>query len=223
MKQVHSIVGLIPLRGGSKSIPLKNIKVIAGKPLFAWCIEAALKSEQFDKIIVSTDSKQIENEVKNIFPEIEVLERPKELATDLATTESVMLHLAKFFRFNILITIQATSPLTTSKDFINALNQFRKDNLDSLLTGVKIKKFIWSLNGKPLNFNPQYRPMRQNFEGSFIENGAFYITKRKILQKYKCRLGGKIGIYAMSNENNIEVDELTEWDEVEKILVKRNI
>lgn len=215
-------LALIPLRGGSKSIPKKNIKEIAGKPLCAWALEAACKSEVFAKTVVSTDCDEIADVVNALGLPVEILKRPEHLATDEASTESVMLHAAENYHFDTLTTIQATSPMVTADDFINAFKKYKTEALDSLLTAVNVKRFFWTPDGSPINYDPVNRPRRQDFQGVFMENGAFYITGRVILNKYKCRLGGKIGIYEMPEETAMEIDEPDDWQAVEALLKKRS-
>ena len=217
------VAALIPMRGGSKSIPKKNIRKIAGKPLCMYAIEAAANSGIFETIIISTDSEEIADVVRNSGVKVEISMRPAELATDSASTESVMLHVAGNYEFDVLCTIQVTSPLVSAEDFRNAYNQFISEQLDSMATGVPIKRFFWTREGKPVNYNPVQRPMRQNFEGWIMENGAFYFTKRGLLESSKCRLGGKIGIYAMPEESGIEIDEPQDWEIVEMLLKKKQM
>lgn len=212
-------VGLIPLRGGSKSIPLKNIKHIAGKPLCAWVIEAACEALGSSNVYVSTESKAISSVVEGLGLGVKIIKRPEELATDTASTESAMSHFAETVKFDTLITLQATSPLTTATDIRNALKLFKKNKYDSLLTGVRSKRFFWTLDGKAVNYNPMKRPRRQDIEGWLMENGAFYITKYEVLKKYKNRLGGKIGIYEMAPETAVEIDEPEDWAEAERCLI----
>ena len=152
---------------------------------------------------------------------VTIIERPDELATDTASTESVMLHFAETVGFDTIITLQATSPLTTADDILRALELFKSNNYDSLVTGVRTKRFFWKLDGTAVNYDPLKRPLRQEMEGWIMENGAFYITKREILQRSKCRLGGKIGAYEMSPETAVEIDEPEDWAEVERYLVNR--
>jgi CMP-N-acetylneuraminic acid synthetase len=215
------IVALVPLRGGSKSIPYKNIKSIAKKPLCLWVLEAASSSNMIDKIFVSTDSEKIKNVVESSLLPVKVIDRDPGLATDRASTESVMLDFMEKVDFDVLVTIQATSPLTKTRDFDSAIDYFFKNNLDSLLTGVRVKRFFWSDDNKPINYNPLKRPRRQEFKGWIMENGAFYITKKSILKKYKCRLGGKIGIYEMDQESSFEIDEPMDWKIIESLLIKQ--
>jgi N-acylneuraminate cytidylyltransferase len=213
------VIALVPLRGGSKSIPGKNIKLLAGKPLCAWSLEAAHEAGIFDRIVVSTDSEEIANVVDSFGLPVEVIMRPAELATDTASTESVMLHIAERIEFETLVTIQATSPLVRSEDFVKARSQFQRNSLDSLLTGVRVKHFYWSKEGLPLNYDPLHRPRRQDFAGSLMENGAFYFTRREILMTTGCRLGGKIGVYEMDEDTAVEIDEPSDWQVVERLLM----
>jgi CMP-N-acetylneuraminic acid synthetase len=221
VKQKTKIVALVPLRGGSKSIPYKNIKNIAGKPLCLWVLEAAISAEMIGKVYASTDSIKIKETINNAVPAVEVIDRDPQLATDTASTESVMLDFAGKTSFDILVTIQATSPLTKALDFDNAIKYFLENELDSLLTGVRVKKFFWTDEAKPVNHDPFKRQRRQDFKGWIMENGAFYITKKNILEKYKCRLGGRIGFYEMEQESAFEIDEPIDWEIVERFLLQR--
>jgi len=195
--------------------------MIAGKPLCAWVIEAASQVKEIDEIYVSTEDKEIAQIVKAINPNIKIIDRPPELATDEASTESVMLHFARFVKFDVLITLQATSPLTTPEDIRNGLDKFFSENLNSLLTGVRCKRFFWTEECEPVNYDYKRRPRRQDFKGWIMENGAFYITDYETLIKNKCRLGGKIGILEMSPINAFEIDEPDDWDIVEFLLIRR--
>lgn len=215
-------VALVPLRGGSKSISKKNIKPLAGKPLCSWVLKTATDAKVFDQIYVSTDSDEIVSVVNDLQLGINLIMRPRELATDTASTESVMLHFMEEVDFDILATIQATSPLVRVEDFVRALQKFETEQLDSLLTGVRLRRFFWSPEGEPLNYNPQKRPLRQNFDGSIMENGAFYLTRRAVLEKYRSRLGGIIGVYEMDKDTAVELDEPGDWPIVEALLRKRN-
>lgn len=215
------IVSLVPLRGGSKSIPYKNIKELAGKPLCYFTLKAATESKYIDEVWVSTEDKKIKESVLALGLKVKVLDRPDELADDTSSTESVMLHFAEHVGFDVLNLIQATSPLSTSGDLDKAVEQFFAERDDSLLSGVLYKKFFWTPDGKPLNYDYRKRPRRQEFPGVVHENGAFYFTKKEILLKHKNRLGGRIGIFLLPEERGIDIDELADWAIAEKNLKKR--
>ena len=218
-----TITSLIPLRGGSKSIPKKNIKQIAGNPLCKWVLQAATESSFIDAVYVSTDDLEIADIVKGFGLGVQVISRPSEFATDYASTEEVMLHFMKEVDFDVLITIQATSPLLTKEDLDNAIHQFKSQQLDSMLSCVRAKRFFWNDNCSPINYEPSHRPRRQDFRGTLMENGAFYITRRELLEFHHCRLGGKIGVYEMDESTAVEIDEKEDWMRVEQILLKRQL
>lgn len=232
-KYLGQNIAIIPIRGGSKSIPHKNIKHIAGKPLFAWTLESATYSGIFDKIIISTDSLVIKEEViryinkhmilnKN---DITIIMRSKETSSDLASTESVLLEVFKEIQCDNICLIQATSPLTTKEDFISAYKLYSSESYDSLLTGVRQKRFNWEIKNNlasPLNYNYNDRPRRQEFDGYLVENGAFYFMKYEGLLKHKCRLFDNIGFYEMHETTYYEIDEPSDWIILEQLLKRSN-
>lgn len=216
-------VGLLPLRGGSKSIPGKNLRSIAGRPLYTWSLEAALDSKCFDEIYVASDSAAIRDDACARFGNrVKVADRAPQNATDTASSESVMLELLPSVGCDVLTLIQATSPLTSAEDFRAARERFERENLDSLLTGVETKRFFWSRDGQPLNYDPTKRPRRQEFAGSVMENGAFYMTRSSLLLQKGSRLGGHIGVHVMSAESAAEIDEPFDWAHVETLLRRKH-
>jgi len=214
----NKTVALVPLRGGSKGIPGKNTKLIAGKPLCEWVLKAAMEVALIDEVWVSTDCPEISRVVRNLSPLIRVHDRPAQLATDTASTESVMLDFASCVQFENLVTIQATSPLLESQHLLEALGCFERQSFDSLLSGVIQKRFFWDVDGTPLNYSPINRPRRQDWKGTLVENGAFYVTRKPILEKFNCRLGGKIGTYEMPISTYHEIDDVEDWLVVESLL-----
>lgn len=221
-------VVLIPARGGSKSIKLKNIKVIAGQPLIYWSLDAAVNCNRVSKVYVSTDSDIIKNVVKEYNKKnkekIVVVDRSKEAATDTATTEDVEFDFCnKINNFENLILIQATNPMITTEDIDGCLNEFPK--YDSVVSTVIQKRFYWEKQKdgsiKEINHDIRKRPRRQEWEGVLAENGSIYIISRENLYKGKCRLFGKIGTYVMPDESYYEIDEETDWIIIENLLINR--
>ncbi|MGE0171430.1 MAG: hypothetical protein AB7T49_01535 [Oligoflexales bacterium] len=224
-KMVPQYVAFVPLRGGSKSIPLKNIKPLAGQPLAFWAIKAALGSPLISKVVVSTDSDAIRSEVQKIVSsKLQIISRSEVTATDTAPTEVAMLEFAETEEFENIILIQATSPLITSDDFTNAIKTFESKKLTSLLTVVRQKRFIWKVDKdivQPVNYDYNNRPRRQEFDGFLIENGAFYISNKLAFLKSKNRLSGKIGAFEMSEDTYFEIDEQSDWIIAEGLLRRR--
>ncbi len=228
-------IAFIPVRGGSKSIPLKNIKRICGKPLVFWTIRAACGCSQIDKVFVATDSEKIHAVVDEIkserriigFDKIEVIGRSPLTATDTASTESAMLEFAENHDFNNIILIQATSPLLQSNDLNRGFTVFNEKGTDSVLSVVRQKRFNWSIDdtgfAKPSNYDVYNRPRRQEFNGYFVENGAFYITTREALLRTKNRLSGNIKAVEMNEDTFFEIDEPSDWQIIESLMKKNCI
>lgn len=219
------MVAFIPVRGGSKSIPLKNIKPINNRPLIYWTLDAAVDCNEIDTVIVSTDSQEIKNVVDRYeSSKVRVVSRSEDVSTDTASTESVMIEFARNYDFDNIVLIQATSPLLTSGDIANGIRKFLKDNIDSVLSVVRQKRFIWEDKTdivSAINYDPFNRPRRQEFEGYLVENGAFYITTRENLLSTGCRISGNIGVVEMSEETYFEIDEPSDWTIVEGFLKKK--
>jgi N-acylneuraminate cytidylyltransferase len=207
------------LRGGSKRIPGKNLKSIAGKPLAYWVCLAAARSKLISRTYVSTDCPEIADVVKRFGFGIDVLHRDTQLSGDRVTTEAVMLDaMNRVEPFEILATIQATSPLTSEDHLDSAVAMMIDQGWDALVTGTVLKRFVWSLDGIPLNYDFKRRPFSQDFAGSLVENGAFYLTRKEVLEKCHSRLGGLVGVYPMPEASFIELDHPEDWPVVETLL-----
>ena len=218
------VIAFIPVRGGSKSIPLKNIKLFCGKPLVCWNIEALEQCNEVDEIIVATDSDKIEETVTSRhYKKTKVYRRSAENACDTASTESVMLeyiHYAKLPKEYVFMLVQATSPLTESIHFKEALKMYSKGEYDSILTCVRNYRFFWNEDGTSINYDYRNRPRRQNFSGMLMENGAFYINKVENILESGNRLSGHIGVYEMPEYAATEIDEPDDWIVLENLMRK---
>ena len=140
-------IGFIPVRGGSKSIPLKNIKLLNGKPLVYWVLKSAVESKNLEKIVVATDSETIKSTVLGFgFDKVEVYDRRPENAQDTSSTESVMLEYIESAGLDSedkFVLIQATSPLLKSEYIDEMFDYLQDSDADSVFSGVREKQFHW--------------------------------------------------------------------------------
>ena len=231
---MDNYVAFIPVRGGSKSIPLKNIKKISGRPLVYWTIDAAVNCPKIDRVYVSTDSDKIRDAVGEYIKEngtgdkLVCIGRSAETANDTASTESAMLEFAGNYEFEHIILVQATSPLLKADDLTTAISKYEKEGYDSMLSVVRQKRFVWGDKSgeggsgvEPVNYDYMHRPRRQEFDGMLVENGAFYINTKDRMLANGNRLGGRIGAYEMDESTYFEIDEISDWIIVEKLLDRR--
>jgi N-acylneuraminate cytidylyltransferase len=223
---VDRTIAFIPVRGGSKSIPGKNIKRIAGRPLVYWVLDAAVQCNLIDKVYVATDDPQIAEVVAaHGSGKVAVCGRSPETSTDTASTESAMIEFARGRDFEQMVLIQATSPLLTASDLEGGLRKFFTEKADAVVSVVRQKRFIWKESGTgqavPENYDPANRPRRQDFDGFLVENGAFYVCKRSHLISRGTRLSGHIIAHEMPEETYFEVDEPADWLIMEHLLAAR--
>lgn len=227
------IAAFMPIRHGSKSIYHKNIRDIAGKPLWRWAADAVCECPLINDFYIMIDNylyfnliKEYSNREKFHIVEVEEMD-------DDCMQESVILNFltshTRDHRNEIrdtdnidhIILLQATSPFTTSADLTGGITKYFDGGYDSLLSVSRQKKFIWEEidgEGYALNFDPQKRPRRQWNEGVLVENGSFFITSKEAFLKSHCRISGKIGLYEMPEIAYHEVDEPSDWLIVEALL-----
>jgi len=220
-----NILALIPARGGSKGIPRKNIKILAGKPLLAHSVEQARQTPSINRIAVSTDDIQI-SEVARQFG-AEVIQRPPEISGDTASSESALRHALEYLRLTegyvpeAVVFLQPTSPLRQSQDIQRAIETFHREAADSLFSACPVHGFIWRNTIDKLNslsYDYRNRPRRQDAPEDLIENGSIYIFKPWILENHNNRLGGKIAVYRMRALDSFQVDEPSDLEMMEQLL-----
>ncbi len=223
-------IAFIPARGGSKSIPLKNIKSFGGHPLIYWVLKAAQDCGNIDQIVLATDSDSIkEVSLSFDFSKLNIYDRSPDSASDHASTEQVLLEYLeneKIAPSTDIVLLQATSPFTTSKHIEEAIEIKNKEAYESVLSCVRVKHFYWNQDGTSKNYDHQNRPRRQEFKGTLQENGAIYLSTASQIIKSKNRLSGKIGVYEMPEHTALELDEPLDWligEAIMKELTKNKI
>lgn len=209
------ILVIIPARGGSKGIPRKNVRFLAGKPLIAHTIENAHQSACVNRIVVSTDDPEIAAIAKEY--KADVVWRPKEISGDDASSESALLHTLEFlqqtegYRSDLVVFLQCTSPLTLPEDIDGIVRTLLDENADSALSVTPFHYFLWrwdeSGNVVCINYDKNIRPVRQQREPQFLETGAAYAMRTEGFQKAKHRFFGKLVMYNMPPERCHEIDE----------------
>jgi len=223
------VIGIIPARGGSKGVPRKNIRLLAGKPLIAHTIEHALRARQVNRTVVSTDDAETAEIARRYGAE--VVKRPAKLATDTASSETALLHVLSFLEQtegyipSLVVFLQATSPLRQPDDIDNAIDALNAANADSLFSCCPSHGFYWRLTDGKLasaNYDYRHRPMRQDCPPEYIENGSIYVTKAEILKSNENRLGGRIAFYEMSLLDSFQIDTEDDFLLLEKLFALRH-
>uniref|UniRef100_A0A8C1WQT9 N-acylneuraminate cytidylyltransferase n=1 Tax=Cyprinus carpio TaxID=7962 RepID=A0A8C1WQT9_CYPCA len=219
------IAALILARGGSKGIPLKNIKMLAGVPLIGWVIRAALDSGVFHSVWVSTDHDEIERVARAWGAQVH--RRSPEVSTDSSSSLDTI---REFSRLNpgvdVICNIQATSPCLHPHHLKEAVECITKEGCDSVFSVVRRYPFRWqevknevSQCTEPLNLDPAHRPRCQDWEGELCENGSFYFATKELVEKGLLQ-GGKMKYFEMKPEYSVNIDTDIDWPVAEQRVLR---
>lgn len=221
-----SVVAIIPARAGSKGIKGKNVMPFCGHPLIAWSIKQALATEGIDSVWVSSDGDEILQVAESYGAR--GIKRPADIAGDRASSESAWLHALDSIaglgvEVDWVVAMQATSPIREALDLQNALDQIRREGLDSLLSVVEVEDFfMWrqddALGPQSVNYDFRDRKPRQSIEKRYLENGSFYIFRPDLLRTQNNRLGGRIGMHVMEKHKMFQIDSPAEVQLCEAVM-----
>jgi N-acylneuraminate cytidylyltransferase len=223
------VVAVIPARGGSKGIPRKNLRPLAGKPLLVHSIEAARDAHLVDLAVVSTEDAEIEEVARGAGAE--VVARPEELATDEAPTEPALLHavaeVERRYRrkADVVLLLQATSPLRPASAIDRAVQLLVATGCDSVVAvredvGAHFTGRIESGRFVP-PYDPSRRRRRQELPALYRETGALYAVRREVLFSLRCRMGGDMRPLVLSFEEALDIDSLDDFVHAEILLERR--
>ncbi|BCW97597.1 MAG: transferase [Armatimonadota bacterium] len=222
-------LAIIPARGGSKSVPRKNLLPLAGKPLIASTIEAALQAETVSRVVVSTDDAEIA--IVSEKHGAEVVWRPEEISGDRASSESALLHVLEHldrhesYRPDLLVFLQCTSPLTTSDDIDGCVRKLLEENADSCLSVAAFHSFLWrnmpDNSAEGINHDKSFRPRRQEMEPQYRETGAVYVMRTEGFLAARHRFFGKTVLYVVDGERCLEIDEPVDVEIAEVLMRQR--
>lgn len=220
------ILALIPARGGSKRIPRKNIKIFSGNPLLSYTARASLKSSLLDRVVLTTDDEEIRNIGLSMGIEAPFL-RPKELAKDNTPSLPVIIHALEFleesenYKPDIIVILQTTSPLRTSKHIDDAVKIFLESDADSLVSVTEVPHNMNPYSVMKLQEDGTIKPFLKYDENNnlsqkkpvfYARNGAaIYICSYNCLLKKKSLYGEKIVPFFMSKEESFDIDDDVDW------------
>ena len=223
------VLAIIPARGGSKGIPRKNVRLLCGKPLVAWMIGAALASKVVTRVVVSTDDDEVSTVSRKWGAH--VITRPSEIAGDLASSESALLHALDYleaadsYKAGLVVFLQCTAPLTLPEDIDNTVQVLLKTNADSALAVAPFHYFLWQCDkagcAVGVNHDKSVRLRRQDREPQYLEAGSIYAMRTEGFRKAKHRFFGKTVMHIIPPERCLEIDDLHGFSVAEALLSKR--
>lgn len=203
-------MAIIPARGGSKGIRLKNLREVGGKSLLGRAIESARSAAAVSDVVVSTDHEQIKAEALRYGAR--VIDRPADIAGDTASSESVLLHALANAESQpeITVFIQCTSPFIDPEDLDAAIAAVASQRADVSFAAVADHGFHWGLDPQgeavAVGHDKLHRPRRQDREPRFRETGAFYVMDTRGFLEAGHRFFGKVRVHEVPAEHGIDVD-----------------
>ena len=227
----NGVLGVIHARGGSKRIPLKNIKLLAGRPLISYMVEAAMESRLLDRLIVSTDHPEIARIARDYGAEVPFM-RPNDLAEDVAS-ELVTQHAVRFvegegYAVRIVLTMQPTTPFCSADDIDACIQRMLDSDLDTVFTGCEVHERPEWMYRRDESSDDRVVPftgrlvqgdagISQKLPKLFIPNGAVWATRREVLMEQGLITGPRAGIVVMSRERSVDIDEPVDFITAEAI------
>lgn len=229
---MDNIIGIIPARSGSKGIRDKNIKELNGKPLMAYTIEAALKSQVFRDVVVSTDSLEYKKIAESYGAWVPFL-RNKELSTDSASTidviEDLLSRLNKIGKnYESLMILQPTSPLRDESHIVGSVKLFKDKSANSVVSMCECEHspLLTKQLGENKNLDgflsDLYKFRRQDFNKFYRLNGAIYLLKMDYFLKYKNFYKEKSYAFIMDKNKSVDIDDIYDFKYAE-FLIKNNM
>lgn len=220
------ILAIIPARGGSKSIPRKNIRLLAGHPLIAHTIIQARQSCLVNRVAVSTDDPEIAQVAEQYGAE--VIWRPAEISGDRASSESALLHALQHLQDiedyspDLLVFLQCTSPLTRAADIDGTIQALLDQQADTALAVTPFHYFLWKPvaegGAEGINHDKRVRPLRQEREPQYLETGAVYVMRVSGFLQARHRFFGKTAFYITPLERRLEIDDPVDFAIAEALL-----
>lgn len=210
------VLAIVPARAGSKGIPGKNLRAVAGRSLVRRAVESALAATTIDTVVVSTDGDAIAAEADAAGAL--VVRRPAGLSGDEASSESALLHVLDSLAADpappdpdVVVFVQATSPFIDPADLDVAVARVRDGHADSVFAAAPSHAFLWRIaddgTARAVNHDAAVRPRRQDREPEYRETGAFYAFRAAAFREHRHRFHGRVELVVVDPRGAIDVDE----------------
>jgi N-acylneuraminate cytidylyltransferase len=214
---------IIPARGGSKGIALKNVLPLCGRPLLAWSVRQAMSAAKVDRVVVTTDDDAIAAVAED--EGVEVFWRSPETATDTASTESAVLEVITSWQElpDYVVLLQATSPIRQPHDIDLALTAIENDGADSLFAARRVEGYVWqhSLGTGLVPLHGGRMPRQLRPETVWEENGSLYVFRPELFLRELRRHCGRSLVYEMDPLDSFQIDDYADIQRIEQLLPLR--
>lgn len=218
-----TIVALVPIRHNSQRVPGKNYRLLAGKPLFHYIIDALLRVPEITEVVVNTDSMEVMEGLRRSFPSVRVIERPDHLCPGEVPMNEVLLYDAAKVEADFYLQSHSTNPLlqpeTVSKAIQSFLHQYPA--YDSLFSVTRLQTRLWDQLGRAVNHNAAILLQTQDLPPIYEENSCIYIFTREVLEKCHNRIGDRPMMFEIDAAEAWDIDEELDFEIVDFLMRRK--
>jgi CMP-N-acetylneuraminic acid synthetase len=206
---MSTIVALVPMRHHSQRVPGKNIRPLAGKPLFEYILQTLTSCPEINQIVVDTDSNVIKDSLQHRFPQVTVLERPSHLRADDISMNEILIYDTSQVQADFYMQTHSTNPLLSAATVRRAIQVFLASYpaYDSLFSVTRLNARLWDQLARPINHNPSILLQTQDLPPVYEENSNLYIFTRQLLLDRRNRLGERPLMFEVDATEALDIDD----------------
>jgi CMP-N-acetylneuraminic acid synthetase len=214
------IVALLPMKGHSERIAGKNLRPLAGRPLYHWIMSTLIATPAVDEIVVDTDSDEIADDVSTHFPGVTIRRRPHDLLGDMVPMHDIVARfVAEHGTLDHVLQTHATNPLLTSATLARAIETYLGDGShDSLMSVTEWRTRLFDHSARPMNHDPSLLLRTQDLEPVFEENSNIYIASRAVVESTGRRIGSNPILFPVDRLESLDIDEEIDFKMVECLM-----
>ena len=213
MKQNYKIAALVPMRHHSVRVPMKNYRLLAGKPLYQHIIHALLQCPEISEVAVDTDSPVVVGGLRAEFPQVHVIERPEHLTADTVPMNEILMYDTDQIEADFYLQTHSTNPLLRPESISRAIRTFIElyPAYDSLFSVTRVQTRFWDALARPVNHNPAILLRPQDLPPLFEENSCLYLFKRQTLELHRTRIGERPYMFEIDKTEAQDIDEESDF------------
>jgi CMP-N-acetylneuraminic acid synthetase len=225
MEQFKEIVALVPMRHHSQRVPGKNYRLLAGKPLFHHILITLRRCSEISRIAVDTDSPPVMDGIRQHFPDVMIIERPKHLCADDISMNEILLFDTSQVKADLYLQTHSTNPLLRSQTISDAIRTLAENypQYDSMFSVTRLQTRLWDANGRPLNHDPDILLQTQDLPPVYEENSCFYLFTAPNLRARRNRLGQHPFMYEIDADEAWDIDEALDFLITDTLLSNRSL
>lgn len=204
---MRDVVALLPMKGHSERVPGKNLRPLAGRPLYHWVLSTLLRVESIAVVVVDTDSEEIAEDIDRNYPSTEVRERPVDLVGDDVPMHDIVARFVAEHEGEHFLQTHATNPLVTAATIESAIKAYRaEEDRGSLMSVTEWRTRLYDSHGEPMNHDPDLLLRTQDLPPVYEENSNLYIASRRVIEETGRRIGPEPILYPLDRLESTDID-----------------